>query len=131
MSLHSGNLEVSLREAEAARADARTSGVRAEEVTALELEIRILECSGRAAEIIPLADTAIRMAQEMGYRTMLWRLRAARCRALGQLGRTEEAERERSDAAAIIWELAATIPDASLRNGFLSNGEVTAVIAGA
>jgi len=131
VSLHAGDLAAAEREAQAARVNAQTRGRRPDEVTVLELQMRILECAARAAEITPLADTAIRMAREMDYRTMLWRVRAAKSRALRALGRAEEAERERCAAVAIIWELADTIRDVRLRSGFLLDGAVSSVITGA
>ena len=130
MSLHAGDPDVALRKAEVARANAQAMGMRPVELTALELQLRVLERLDRPADVIPLADLGIRMAEEMGYRPMVWRVWAAKARALGQLGRADEAAIERDAAAAIIWELAATIPDASLRHGFLSDRVVSAVITG-
>jgi hypothetical protein len=61
---------------------------------------------------------------------MVWRLRAARAAALTALGRDEEAAAERHAAATIVGELAASIDDVDLRNGFLASPEVVALAGG-
>jgi tetratricopeptide (TPR) repeat protein len=129
-SLRSGDPEAALQYAEAAREDAQAAGTGPDEVAALELQIRVLERTGEAASIFPLVDGAIGMAEEMNYRAMLWRLRAAKSRALELLGRRDGAEMERSAALALVWELAVTIPDAGLRNGFLAKAAGSSAMPG-
>jgi hypothetical protein len=60
----------------------------------------------------------------MGYRQMIWRLRAARAAAMAALGRNDEAAGDRHTAATIIRELALSIHDEELRDGFLASPEV-------
>lgn len=72
----------------------------------------------------PAADTALvearAAAQARGIRPLLWRIRVA----LGQLYQAEarplDAAREFTAARALIEELAASVPDESLRSGFLA-----------
>jgi hypothetical protein len=69
------------------------------------------------------------MAGELGYRPLLWRIRAAKAQALEMLGEMEEAAQEYRVAAEIIRELADTVPDAKLRQGFLADAFVASIIA--
>jgi hypothetical protein len=69
------------------------------------------------------------MAEGLGYRPLLWRIRAAKAQALETLGDGEAAAQEYRVAAEIVHELAETIPDAELRRGFLADAFVSSIIA--
>jgi hypothetical protein len=67
----------------------------------------------------------------MHYVPMVWRLSAAKAQALTRLGHTAEAAATSQAAAAVIQQLAETIPDAALKHGFLSNPLVSSITAAA
>jgi DNA-binding CsgD family transcriptional regulator len=73
---------------------------------------------GRADEAARALDDAVRGAQARHERPRLWRSHAARaalCRARGQ---HREARRAAEDARAAIEDLAASVPEGPLRDGF-------------
>jgi hypothetical protein len=111
-------------------ADARSKelNLRPRTVAGAELRARALLSLGRVEEALAVAEEAMPLTREMGYRPMLWRLLAARAAALAALGREEEAAADRQAAAAIIQEIAATIEDEELQHGFLATPEVRAVL---
>jgi len=93
--------------------------------------LRILLRLKRPADAVALADEALRAAEEMHYVPMVWRLSAAKAQALTRLGNTAAAAAAYQAAAAVIRQLAATIPDAALTHDFLSNPLVSSIIAAA
>jgi hypothetical protein len=129
--LSEGTLDEALRQAETAASQAEQSGVRPATVSAREVEVRILLCLNRPAEAVVLADEALRAAEEMHYVPMIWRLSAAKAQALTRLGNTAEAAQASQAAAAVIQQLAETIPDAALTHGFLSHPLVSSIMAAA
>jgi tetratricopeptide (TPR) repeat protein len=126
-----GNPQEALQEAQRAATEAHANGARPSRAAALELELRALLELNRPAEALPLAEEGLRLATEMSYRPMEWRLHAAKAQALGKLGETDAAAQEYERAAAILRELADTIPDAELRQGFLADPLAASVIKGA
>jgi len=62
---------------------------------------------------------------------MVWRLSAAKAQALTRLGNTVEATAAYQAAAAVIRQLAETIPEAALQHGFLSNPLISSIMAAA
>ena len=98
-------------------------------VSALEVQGRILLRLNRPVDAVALADEALRAAEEMHYLPMVWRLSAAKAQALTRLGNTAEAAEAYQAAAAVIRQLAETIPDAALKRGFLSNPLVSSIMA--
>jgi tetratricopeptide (TPR) repeat protein len=129
--LSEGTLDESLRQAETAASQADQRGFRPTAVSALEVQVRILLCLNRPADAVALADGALRAAEEMYYLPMVWRLSAAKAQALTRLGNIAEAAAAYQAAAAVIRQLAETIPDAALKHGFLSNPLVSSIMAAA
>ena len=130
--LSEGTLDEALRQAETAATQAAQSGFRPAAVSALEVQVRILLRLNRPADAaVALADEALRAAEEMHYLPMVWRLSAAKAQALTRLGNTAEAAQASQAAAAVIRQLAETIPDAALKHSFLSNSLVSSIMAAA
>jgi tetratricopeptide (TPR) repeat protein len=129
IALGEGKLDQALRRTEIACAEAKGSGRRPDQVSASELRLRVLLRLGRPGDVISLADEVLQMAEEMGYRAMAWRIRATKAQARGMLGDEQAARQEYELAAAIIRELAHTIPDAELKYNYLSNAFVSSIIA--
>jgi class 3 adenylate cyclase/tetratricopeptide (TPR) repeat protein len=129
--LSEGTLDEALRQAETATSQAEQSRFRPAAVSALEVQVRILLRLNRLAEAVAIADEALRAAEEMHYLPMVWRLSAARAQALTRVGNTAEATAAYQAAAAVIRQLAETIPDAALKHGFLSNPLVASIMAAA
>jgi hypothetical protein len=129
--LSEGTLDEALRQAETATSQAAQSGCRPAVVSALEVQVRILLRLNRPADAVALADEAHRAAEEMHYLPMVWRLSAAKAQALTRLGNTAEAAAAYQAAAAVIRQLAETIPEAALKHGFLSNPLVSSIMAAA
>lgn len=129
--LSEGTLDEALRQAETATSQAAQSGCRPAVVSALEVQVRILLRLNRPADAVALADEALRAAEEMHYLPMVWRLSAAKAQALTRLGNTAEAAAAYQAAAAVIRQLAETIPEAALKHGFLSNPLVSSIMAAA
>jgi len=127
--LYAGELDQALQHTLSACEQARANGRRPDQVSALELQARVLLRLDRPEEVVALADSALQMAEEMNYQPMVWRLRADKAQALAMLGRAEEAAAEYETAAGLIRQLAETIADAELKRGFLSNPEVSSIIA--
>ena len=113
---------------EKSRTEAKKGDRRPSYLSALILQLQILLKLGRPGDVIPLADKAIRAAGEMGYRPLLWRLRAAKAQAMGMLGDGEVASQEYKAAAVIVRDLADTIVDPKLNRTFLSNNSVSLVL---
>ena len=126
--LAEGRLDEALLQAEKACAEDEESGRQPAYVSALELRLRVLVQLGRTEEGIALADEGIRLAEEMCYRPMVWRLRATKAQALDRLGNAEAAAQEYGAAAEGIRKLVDTIPDAELQHGFMSNPVVSLIM---
>ena len=129
--LSEGALDEALRQAETTASQAEQRGVRPVAVSAREVQVRIVLRLHRPAEAVALANEALRAAEEMHYLPMVWRLSAAKAQALTRLGQTAEAAQASQAAAAVLRQLAATIPDADLKHGFLSNPLVASTMAAA
>jgi tetratricopeptide (TPR) repeat protein len=129
--LSEGTLDEALRQAETAASQAEQGGFRRATVSALEVRLRILLRLNRPADAVVLADEALRAAEVMHYLPMVWRIRTAKAQALTRLGNTAEAAQAYQAAAAVIQQLAQTIPDADLKHGFLSNPLVSSIMAAA
>ena len=127
--LSEGALDEALRQAETAASQADQRGFRPAAVSALEVQLRILLRLNRLADAVALADEALQAAEEMHYLPMVWRLSAVKAQALSRLGNTAEAAAAYQAAAAVIRQLAETIPDAALKHGFLSNPLVSSIMA--
>jgi hypothetical protein len=97
-------------------------------VSALELQARVLLRLERPTDVISLADTAIRMAAEMGCLPMLWRIHASKAQAMAMLGRAQASRQAYQAAAAILLQLADAIPDADRRHSYLSSALVSSIL---
>ena len=92
-----------------------------------EVRSRALRQLGRAEEAIAAVDAVLMLTEELGIRTVLWRLYGSRAAALTALGRHDEAALDREAAAAIVFQMADTIDDEDLKAGFLIDREVAAI----
>jgi tetratricopeptide (TPR) repeat protein len=129
--LSQGRLEEALQQIELGNAQAEESGLRSDYVTTLEVKLRILVRLGRPAAAIELSNEALRLAEELSYLPLVWRIQAVRAEALTQLGDAGGAAQAREAAAEVIRVLAASIDDAALKEGFLAAPQVAAVLDGA
>ena len=84
-----------------------------------QLRGQALVALGRNEEAVPEFQGAQIVAKKQGQRPMLWRLHANLGHAYRALSRHADAEREFSSARTIIQDLAATLPEGTLRNHFL------------
>jgi class 3 adenylate cyclase/tetratricopeptide (TPR) repeat protein len=152
IALCQGNLDEALRQAQKACVEAKTNRfwalhplrglphakgarIEAEEgdrkpsyLSALLLQVWILLKLDPPEEVIPLIDRGIRTAEEMGYRPLLWRLRAAKAQAIEIQGDGELAAQEYAAAAVIVRKLADSIADPQLKQSFMSNASVSLVL---
>ncbi len=97
-------------------------------ISALLLRVQILLKLDRPEDVIPLADEGIGTAEEMGYRPLLWRLRAAKAQAMEMLGDGGISAQEYEAAAVIVRELVDTMNDPQLKRSFMSNPSVSSVL---
>ena len=130
IALSCGKLDEAVQEAKRAAADAEGEGRRPTQASALELVARALLRLDRPEDAVSLAEEGIALAEEMSVSPMMWRLRAGKARALQMLGQRDAARQEYEAAAATIRVLADSIPDAQLREGFLADPSVAAVLGG-
>ncbi len=128
IALIEGNLEEALSRAEIAGKEAESRGWRPTNCSALALQLRILLRMGRASEVIALVDNGIQTADNMEYKPLIWRLRKLKAEAQLLLEDVTSAARQRKLAASVIRELADAIGDAQLKQEYLSNRSVTAVL---
>jgi tetratricopeptide (TPR) repeat protein len=113
---------------EKSRAETEDGDRRPSYLSALILQIQILLQLSRPGDVIPLTDKGIHIAEEMGYRPLLWRLRAAKAQAMVMLGDGGIAAQEYQAAAVIVRELADSIGDPKLKCTFMSNSSVSSVL---
>jgi tetratricopeptide (TPR) repeat protein len=130
IALYLGGADEALRQADVACARTAESSYRTAYIPAVELRLRALLELDRPQDVVEQANATIEMADAMGYRPMLWRLRATKARALEMLGEAEAAKREYTAVAEIIQKLADTIPDPGLRRGFLADMVVSSLMSG-
>ncbi len=126
--LSEGRLDEALRQAESAAQHADQIGVKPAHVAALVLQLRILLRLDRPADVVVLADDVLRVAEKMSYRPMIWRIRAAKAKALRALGNDTEAADGCQRAVAAVRELAETISDKELKSNFLARAFGAAMI---
>ncbi|MCD6290322.1 MAG: AAA family ATPase [Anaerolineae bacterium] len=119
-----------LAELEAYCADARKHKMRDSLAWGLMLRARAHAKLRQPDEALVCADEALAIAEEMGYRPLLWRVYAVRAQALTQKGESAAAMRATQVAARVIRQLTDTIPQQDLRCGFLSSPEVSRVLTG-
>jgi tetratricopeptide (TPR) repeat protein len=97
-------------------------------VVAAELKIRVLLALDRPKEALTLADEVMQIARAMNFRAMLWRIHAAMSKGQIMLGNEEASEREEAAAAGVLRQLADSIPDLGLRQGFVSSPLVAPIL---
>ena len=83
-----------------------------------QLKAEALAASGCPEDALPLLPVAIANAQATGERFLLWRLYASMGRLYSILGQWEAAENALATAETLITELAAIIPDETLKECF-------------
>jgi hypothetical protein len=113
---------------ERVRAEAGEGDRKPSYLSALLLRVQILLEMERLEDVIPLVNEGIRTAEEMGYRPLLWRLRAAKAQATGLLGDGGISAQEYEAAAVIVRELVDTISHPRLKRSFMSNPSVSSVL---
>ena len=85
-----------------------------------ELVVLCLVDLKRCDEARDEADRQIAFCETSGYRSLHWRLLAARADAYAGLNDPMRASQDRAAAASLVGTLAATLPSAELRDAFLS-----------
>ena len=85
---------------------------------ARELEPRSLLALEHWSEAVPLADKALALAERTGFRSIEWRMRAARARVRRAAGDPAGADEDRGAAGETLRALAANISDDELRAAF-------------
>jgi tetratricopeptide (TPR) repeat protein len=123
--LGQGKLEVARQQAKEALSGAEEARWKPSIVSTLELKLRILLQRDEPEDMMELADEALRMAEEMSYLPMLWRLRAARAK----LGEVAAAAQEYQAAAKVIQTLMDSIGDGELKHAFLAKPDVASILA--
>jgi hypothetical protein len=113
--LAGGEPEEALRLASEFSAQMLGMGVQRTALLADEVAAHALEALDRSAEAASLAGKTLAAADECGFRTLAWRLRALRARTLDDAAL---AAQERAAARAIVREIAEHIPDAAHRASF-------------
>jgi tetratricopeptide (TPR) repeat protein len=113
--LVNGEAEEAFRMASEFSAGMEKMGVHRTSMLAAELAARALEVLGRSSEAASLAEKTLAAADESGFRTLAWRLRALRARTLDD---PELAKRERAAALSILRGIREHIPDAARRASF-------------
>jgi hypothetical protein len=129
--LSEGRLDEALRLTEASAARAERIGLGPACVSAFVVQLRLLLRLQRPGDAVALADRALRLAEEMSYNQMLWRIRAARAQARKALGDEAGASEDHQAAATVIRTLAQTVPDEELRNAFTAKALGSSIITGA
>jgi tetratricopeptide (TPR) repeat protein len=84
-----------------------------------KLKGEALATMGHWDQAIPLLRAALKNARATGERFLTWRLHASLGRLYRTTNRPSEAESEFSAALELVEELAGTLPDGTLKDGFL------------
>jgi tetratricopeptide (TPR) repeat protein len=129
MTLVEGNLGAALQQAMAAGEMATTIGYQPQLVAALEVQGRVLLQWGRPAEALSILHSALEIATKIEYVPLVWRISATQAQALEAMGEVEAAAQAWHAAAALIQQLAATIPQRELKQGFLSDPLIASILA--
>jgi DNA-binding CsgD family transcriptional regulator/tetratricopeptide (TPR) repeat protein len=115
--------ELALRHGDAAQALQLLDSLRGDGATAPGVDVlrtRALRELGRLDEAEATLLAAHELATSCGLAAVTWRLLAERAAVLGAQGRANEAEAARAEALAIVENLAHTLTDAALAEGFLA-----------
>ena len=123
-----GSLDEALELAEAAVDSAEKTGMKLDLIPALELKLRVFLEMENMTEALVVADYALEQAHQTDYRSMTWRIQASRARAREAAGDETGANEDFQTAAAIVRELAETIPDPEHRQGFETNPLVAPIL---
>jgi tetratricopeptide (TPR) repeat protein len=127
--LAQGRLEEALVHAESSATQAAEGGLRPEYLSAVEVRLRILLRLGRPQEALDLTGTALRLTEDMATAPLTWRILAARAEALATLGDSDRAVQTYTSASEVILTLVETVGDETLKEGFLANTQVAAILA--
>lgn len=90
---------------------------------------RALLLLGRAFEALETCEAALAEAEPASARLIIWRMHAARARALAELGDKVGAAAAKVASATVLQQVAATIADPAARKRFLSQPAARAVLA--
>ncbi len=80
-----------------------------------------LEALDRRDEARAALEAALVVARAQGWRMLHWRIGARLAALYREAGRQEQADRHAAEARALIDAVAASVPDESLRRGFLAS----------
>ena len=105
-------------------------GMRNAKLQALVLSARALEKLGRTDDAALRATETLVELDEVGFRSLAWRLRALRARALAGTGDSAGADRERTKALEIVTAMGGTIPDPEHRAAFESDPVAAELLGG-
>jgi tetratricopeptide (TPR) repeat protein len=117
--LSEGRLDEALEQVGVAASAERDAGYSWDLAEDLELQARILIEMERAGDALAYADEALRLAEAMHGRPLVWRVQATRAQALAALGDRNAAGQAYRLALDVVRELAEAIPEAGLRQRFL------------
>jgi len=123
-----GKLSEAIEIAEKAESLAKEAGFRPDTVDALMLKAQAYSDMEMPKEAIAISEQAIRLAEEMSYLPMLWRIRGIKAEGLMRLGEEIEAENEYEKARDVIRQLAENISDETHKQTFLSSPLVAAIL---
>ncbi|MEE9280691.1 MAG: AAA family ATPase [Myxococcota bacterium] len=130
LALATGRADRALELAGRASEAAERNGRRRDLIRVLELKARILTELERRSEAIALAGEALAHAEETGYRTLAWRIRAVRAHALAGAGDPDAAARDLEAARETLKELSGAISDRELRSEFEAEPLAAKVLGG-
>ncbi|TET97525.1 MAG: hypothetical protein E3J30_08630, partial [Anaerolineales bacterium] len=123
-----GKLSEAIEFAEKAESLAKEAGFRPDTVDALMLKAQAYSDNEMPKEALAISEQAIRLAEEMSYLPMLWRILALKAEVLMQLNDKDRSEIEYQKASALIYELAENISDDALKKTFKNSRPVTSVL---
>ena len=129
LALADGDVERALAEGRRMHDALTERGVALSAADAGELAAQCLLRLGRWDEARAEADRQIAFCETSGYRALHWRLLAARAEAHAGLNDAAAAGRDRAAAASLVDALAATAPNAELRDAFLSQPAAVQLLA--
>jgi class 3 adenylate cyclase/tetratricopeptide (TPR) repeat protein len=128
LALARGAPEDALRQIEPAIIQSREKGNDPYLSEGLEIHARIFLRLARLDEALASADEALGLAEKMHALPYAWRAQQTRGDVLQSLGRDAEATEARQAAAAIVRQIADSIPDSEIRETFLAGERVAMVL---
>jgi len=128
MDLATGDLDKALQRSVELCSISSDKGARPYYLNVLELQLRILLKMQKPEDVIILAGNGIKMAEEMKYLPILWRIKFAKEQAFNMLGKKDDALNEHKSIITIIEGLMDNISDVRLRQNFKRNLSIMSII---